>query len=60
MQHSLVRNEDVPAIDHLSEWNRLVLLPVSHSLARLGNDDEIVIVALVMDLGMACIYVHCD
>ena len=48
----LVRHEDLPAADDGCEGDRLVILPVPHSLSRVDEDDEVVALALVVDLAL--------
>jgi hypothetical protein len=52
-------DEDVEAVDHVNEWRRLVFLPLLHSLSRLDDDDEIILLTLEVDLGDASVSAHC-
>lgn len=47
---SLVRDEDLETVDDLSERDGSVLLPLLYRLRILGEDDEILFLALVMHL----------
>lgn len=58
--HILVGDEDLPAVDNLSQWHRLVGLPVSDGLSRLHEDDKVISLALVVDLDLGVAAVHCD
>lgn len=56
----LVRHEDLPAADDGCKGDRLVLLPVLHSLSRVDEDDEVVTLALVVDLALGFVSArHC-
>ena len=57
----LVGYEDVKAVDHINQWNGLVLLPLLDCFDALCHDDEIILLALEVDLDLfgvgAC---HCE
>lgn len=46
----LVSDEDLKPADYLSQRNRLVVLPILYSLSIVDHDDEIVLLALVVNL----------
>lgn len=50
----LVCNEDLESPNHLSERDGLVCLPVVCSLNILNEDDEVLVLALVVNLGLLC------
>jgi len=50
---SLVGNEDLEAVHDLCEGDGLVALPVADCLSTLSEDDIVVLVSLVVDLGLA-------
>ena len=54
----LVCDEDLPSTDDLRQWNALVLLPILNSLRRVNEDDEVVTLALVVDLGLGIVSTH--
>lgn len=45
-------DEDLPAVDDLSEGDRLVGPPFLDGLGRLGDDDVVVVGALEVDLSL--------
>lgn len=47
-----MRHKDLPAIDDLCEGHAGVLLPVLDGLGALDEDDEVVAVALEVDLDL--------
>lgn len=47
-----MRDEDLPAVDDLRQRNRLVGPPFLDSLTRFYEDDEVVRLALKVDLGL--------
>lgn len=59
--------EDVEAVDNIDEWNGLVFLPFLYCLYALGHDNEVILVAFVVDLDLLsvsanhddCIYGRC-
>jgi hypothetical protein len=53
--NSLVGNKDLPAAHNLSERNRGVLLPVLDGLCAINQNDEVVLGALVVDLGLGSV-----
>lgn len=57
-EYVLVRNEDLPAADNLSEGDRLVGLPVTDGLGRLDKDDVVVVASLEMDLDLGGVSSH--
>lgn len=56
----LVRDEDLEAADDLGEGHALVLLPVVDGLDAVGEDDKVVLVALVVDLDLGSVSAHVD
>lgn len=48
----LVSNEDLEGRDEVAHWNRLVTLPLVEVRDIINEDDEVVILALVVDLGL--------
>ena len=56
----LVGDEDLEAVDDLSKGNAPVLLPVLNSLSVLGEDNEVVAVALVVDSDLGSVSAHVD
>ena len=46
-----MRDEDIEAVDDVYKWLAFIALPLPHCLGRLNNDDEVVLLALVVDLG---------
>jgi hypothetical protein len=50
----LVRNEDLERTNELRERDTLILLPLLESLSIVDEDDEVVFLALVVDLGVLC------
>ena len=46
----LVSNEDLEAADNLSQWDGTVVLPVLNSCSIFDEDDEILVLALVVNL----------
>jgi len=56
----LVRHEDLPAADDGCQGDGLVILPVADSLSRVDEDDEVVALALVVDLALGFVSArHC-
>ena len=53
-------DEDLEAVDDLSKGNAPVLLPVLNSLSVLGEDNEVVAVALVVDSDLGSVSAHID
>ena len=53
-------HKDLPPTDDLCERYTLVLLPVLDSLLRVYKDDEVVVLALKMDLRGAGVSLHRD
>lgn len=49
----LVGDEDLPAVDDLRQRDGLVLLPVLNGLVGVDEDDKVIILALVVDLGLS-------
>jgi len=49
-----VGDEDLPAVNDLSKRDRLVSLPLLDCFGRLGEDDKVVLLALVVDLDLVC------
>lgn len=53
-------DKDLPAADDLSERNALVVLPVLDGLDVVDEDDEVLLLALVVDLGLGVVAAsHC-
>ena len=50
----LVRNEDLEGADDLGERDALVALPLLEGLCVVDEDDEVVLLALEVDLGLLC------
>jgi hypothetical protein len=50
--NSLVRDKDFPPAHNLCERNRRVLLPVLDGFRAVDEDDEVVVLALVVHLGL--------
>ena len=55
-----MRHEDLPAVDDLGQRNRLVVLPLLHDRRALDVDNEVVFLALEVDLGKLCSALHGD
>ena len=55
----LVCNEYLPSTHHLCERDASIFLPLLDRLLGINEDDEIFVLALVMDLGLACVAAHC-
>ena len=53
-------NEDLEAVDDLSEGNAPVLLPVLNGLSALSEDNEVVTVALEVDSDLGSVSAHVD
>ena len=53
-------DEDLEAVDDLGKGNAPVLLPVLNSLSVLGEDNEVVVVALVVDSDLGSVSAHVD
>jgi hypothetical protein len=53
-----VGNKDFPAVDDLSERDRLVGLPVTDGLSGLDKDNVVVVVSLEVDLDLGCVSSH--
>jgi len=56
----LVGDEDLEAVDDLGKGNAPVLLPVLNSLSVLSEDNEVVVVALVVDSDLGSVSAHVD
>jgi hypothetical protein len=50
--YSLVGDEDLEGVDNVCQWNTLVRLPVLQGLSIVNEDDEVVLLALVVDLDL--------
>jgi len=50
-----VSDEDLEAVHNLCERNCLVALPVADCLGTLGEDDIVLLVSLVVDLGLGSV-----
>lgn len=44
-------NEDLPAVQHITQWDATVILPFLQDVHVVDEDDEVVGAALVEDLG---------
>lgn len=51
-QSLLVGNKDLESLDDLGKRNALVALPVAGGLEVVDKDDEVLVLALVVDLGL--------
>ena len=56
----LVGDEDLEAVNDLGERDALVLLPVLNGLSALSEDNEVVVVALVVDSDLGSVSAHVD
>jgi hypothetical protein len=54
----LVGDEDLEAVDDLSERHALVLLPLLNGLGALDEDNEVLALALVVALGLGGVSAH--
>lgn len=54
----LVGDKDLPSVDDLCQRHRLVCLPFRDGLSALDEDNEVVVLALVVDLGLLCVSSH--
>jgi hypothetical protein len=54
----LVGDKDLEAVNDLGERDSLVLLPVLNGLSTLGEDNEVVVVALVVDSDLGSVSAH--
>jgi hypothetical protein len=54
----LVGDEDLEAVNDLSKGDTLVLLPVLNGLSALSEDNEVVVVALVVDSDLGSVSAH--
>jgi len=50
----LVGNKDLERADNLCQWDGLVSLPALRSLRVINEDDEVVLLALEVDLDLDC------
>jgi hypothetical protein len=53
-----VGDEDLEAVNDLGKRDTLVLLPVLNGLSTLGEDNEVVAVALVVDSDLGSVSAH--
>ena len=53
-------NEDLEGTDDLCERDALVILPLLESLGVIDEDNEVVLLALVVDLGGLCFSLRHD
>lgn len=53
-------DEDLEAVNDLSKGDAPVLLPVLNSLSVLGEDNEVITVALVVDSDLGSVSAHVD
>ena len=53
-------DEDLEAVDNLGKRDALVLLPVLDGLGVLCEDNEVVVVALVVDSDLGSVSAHID
>lgn len=51
-------DEDLEAVNDLSERDALVLLPLVDSCSALGEDNEVLVVGLEVDLGLGSVSAH--
>lgn len=56
----LVGDEDLEAVNDLSKGNAPVLPPIKDGLAALGEDNEVVALALVVDTDLGSVAAHVD
>jgi hypothetical protein len=54
----LVGDEDLEAVNDLGKRDTLVLLPVLNGLSALGEDNEVVVVALVVNSDLGSVSAH--
>jgi hypothetical protein len=50
----LVRNKDLEGTNDLCQWGALIRLPLLESLHVVDKDNEVVFLALEVDLGLLC------
>lgn len=55
-----MRNKDLEGTNEVCERNALVLLPLLKRLGVVDEDDEVVLLALVVDLGLLCFSLRHD
>ena len=53
-------DKDLPPAHNLRHRDALVFLPILHRLFGVNEDYKIVILALQVHLGLACVSAHCD
>lgn len=58
VENLLVGDEDLPSADDLSKRYALVALPLLDSIGTVDEDDKIVLLALVVDLGLSSVASH--
>lgn len=56
----LVGDEDVKGVDHIDERSRLVRLPLVDSLFALSHENEVVVLALEVDLDLFSVSANHD
>lgn len=49
-----VCNEDLEGIDNVNHWDCLVTLPLAHDLCVLNEDNEVILLALVVNFCNVC------
>lgn len=54
----LVGDKNLESTHDLREWDTAVRLPVLNGLCAVNEDDEVVVVALVVDLGGSLVSTH--
>ena len=56
-----MRNKDLEPAHHLRQWDRTIALPLLDGLGIIHHDDEVLLLALVVDLGLGSVAAgHCD
>lgn len=55
-----MRNEDLPSAHNLCQRHALICFPVLHCLRRIDKDDEVVALALEVNLGLLVVAAHSD
>ena len=52
--------ENLPPAHHLRQRHAAILLPLLDRLGAIHEDDEVVVLALVVDLGLGVVSLHDD
>lgn len=60
VRNLLMRDKNFPASDDLRKGDTAVLLPVLHSLRVVHEDNEVIVLALVVDLGLGTVSTRHD